>query len=164
MYIQLHSMLFYQICDAFKQNKIPYAVVGGYALALHGIVRATIDIDFVLHLKLTDYEKAELCLKKLGLQSRIPVRAQDIIKMRKEYIKNRNLIAWSFVDFNNPTKQIDILINKDLKDIDIEYISFSGRKIPVASLKTLLKLKQEAGRPQDLVDIENIKRKLSEKT
>jgi len=38
-------MLFYEICDAFKKNKIPYAIVGGYALALHGIVRATIDIE-----------------------------------------------------------------------------------------------------------------------
>jgi len=156
-------MLFYDICDAFKNNKIPYAIVGGYALALHGLVRATVDIDFVLHLKLTDYEKAEKCLAELGLQSRIPVRAQDIIKMRKEYIENRNLLAWSFVDFKNPTKQVDILINKDLKDLDIEIISFSGRKIPVASLKTLLILKQEAGRPQDLVDIENIQRKLREK-
>lgn len=102
-------------------------------------------------------------MKFVTLLKKIKSLTLSFIKMRKEYIENRNLIAWSFVDFKNPTKQIDILINKDLKDLDIEYISFSGRKIPVASLKTLLKLKQEAGRPQDLVDIENIKRKLNEK-
>lgn len=47
--------------------------------------------------------------------------------------------------------------------MEIERISVSGRKIPVASLKELLKMKEEAGRPQDLIDIENIKAKLHEK-
>lgn len=35
--------------------------------------------------------------------------------MRKEYIENRNLIAWSFVDYQNPSRQVDILITKDLR-------------------------------------------------
>lgn len=83
--------------------------------------------------------------------------------MRKEYIENRNLIAWSFVDYKNPLRQADILITKDLKDLDVEKITVGRRKIAVASLKDLLKMKEAAGRPQDLVDIQNIKEKLHEK-
>lgn len=162
MYIQW-GMFLYELTDAFNVAKVKFALVGGYALALHGVVRATMDVDFVLRLTQSDFELAEKTLNKLGLQSRIPVRAQDIIKMRKEYIEERNLIAWSFVDYKNPSRQVDILITKDVGAMDIEKISVSGRKIPVASLKELLKMKQEAGRPQDLIDIESIKAKLNEK-
>ncbi len=156
-------MFFYEVCDAFRFARVPFVVVGGYAMALHGMVRATMDVDLVLNLKLEDFEKAERVLGELGLKSRIPVRAQDIIKMREEYIKQRNLIAWSFVDYKNTTRQIDILINKNLKDLEVEALSFAGRKIPVVSLVELARLKKEAGRPQDLLDLENIKRILDEK-
>lgn len=156
-------MLFDQIIDEFHKEKISYAVVGGYALALHGIVRATIDIDFVLKIDLESYEKAEKALVRLGLTSRIPVRASDIIKMRKEFISKRNLIAWSFVDVNNPTKQVDILIVKDVSELAVVKISVHGKKISVASLESLLKMKSESKRPQDVIDIERIKRELDEK-
>lgn len=156
-------MLLFDVTDAFDKAKLKYAVVGGYALALHGLVRATMDVDFVLSLKQADFEFAEKALGSVGLQSRLPIRAQDIIKMRKEYIENRNLIAWSFVDYKNPSRQVDILITKDLKDLKTERLSVSGRKITVVSLEDLLKMKIEAGRPQDLIDIKNIKEKLDEK-
>ncbi len=156
-------MFLYELTDAFQAAKLPFILVGGYALALHGIVRATMDVDFVLHLNLNDYSKAEECLKLLGLTSRIPVRAKDIIQFRQEYISERNLIAWSFVDFKNPSRQVDILITMDISDIDVTKISVAGRKIPVASLKSLLKMKTEAGRPQDQVDIILIQEKLNEK-
>ena len=155
-------MFLFELIDAFSVAKVKFALVGGYALALHGVVRATMDVDFVLRLTQEDFELAERTLNKIGLQSRIPIRAQDIIKMRKEYIEERNLIAWSFVDYKNPAKQVDILITRDVSDMEIERISVSGRKIPVASLKELLKMKEEAGRPQDLIDIQNIKAKLNE--
>ena len=145
-------MLLYELTDAFEKAHLKYAVIGGYALALHGLVRATVDIDFILSLTQKDFELAEKVLAQLGLQSRLPVRAQDIIKMRKEYIENRNLLAWSFVDYKNPARQVDILITKDLKRLRVQTISVAGRKINVATLAELLKMKMEAGRPQDLID------------
>ncbi|NUN07080.1 MAG: nucleotidyl transferase AbiEii/AbiGii toxin family protein [Bdellovibrio sp.] len=157
-------MLLYELTDAFDKAKLKYALVGGYALAVHGLVRATMDVDFVLSLKLEDFELAERVLASLHLQSRLPVRAQDIIKMREEYISTRNLIAWSFVDYKNPSRQVDILITKDLKDLDTVKLSIGGRKIVVATLEALLEMKQESGRPQDLVDIQNIKEKLNGKS
>lgn len=156
-------MLLYEITDSFEASKLKYAVVGGFGLALHGIVRATMDVDFVLTLTQSDFERAEKALAKIGLQSRLPVRAEDIIKMRQEYIDNRNLIAWSFVDYKNPSRQVDILITKDLKDLQTEKISVGGRKISVATLPEILKMKTEAGRPQDLIDIKNIQEKLNAK-
>ena len=156
-------MLLFEVTDAFESSKLKYALIGGYAMALHGVVRATVDVDFVLSLSLHDFQLAERALEKIGLKSRLPVRAQDIISMREEYISRRNLLAWSFVDYNNPSRQVDILITRDRRDLEVQKISVGGRKILVASLAELLKMKKEAGRPQDLIDIENIKAKLHEK-
>jgi Nucleotidyl transferase AbiEii toxin, Type IV TA system len=156
-------MLLYQVVDAFETLKLKYAVIGGYALALHGLVRATMDVDFVLSLRLADFERAEAALGSIGLKSRLPIRAQDVIKMREEYIEKRNLLAWSFVDYSNPARQVDILITEDLRELETEVVSTGGRKVTVVSLKELLRMKKAAGRPQDLVDIENIKKKLAEK-
>ena len=110
-------MLLYELVDELTKAKLPYAVVGGYALALQGIVRATMDVDLVLNLTLRDFEKVESVFEELGLKSRLPVRAQDIIKMREEYIKNRNLVAWSFVDYKSPSRQVDILITENLRKL-----------------------------------------------
>lgn len=156
-------MLLFEITDAFEKSKLKYAIVGGYAMALHGLVRATMDVDLVLSLTEESYQLAEKTLKSIHLESRLPIRAQDVIKMRKEYIEQRNLIAWSFVDYRNPSRQVDILITKDLRQVDTMKISVGGRKIPVATLTELLKMKSESGRPQDLIDIRNIKEKLNEK-
>ncbi len=156
-------MLIYQIVDVLDKRGIKYALIGGYALALHGIVRATMDVDFVISLRQKDYQLAENALEEIGLQSRLPIRAQDIIKMRKEYIENRNLLAWSFVDYKDPSRQADIHITHDVRDIKINKISVGGRTIAVASLEDLLKMKLAAGRPQDLIDIKQIQGKLHAK-
>ena len=155
-------MLIYEVHKAFEDFKIPYAIVGGYALAFHQIVRATVDVDLVLKLDLETFEKAEKSLKSIGLQSRIPVTAKDIIQFRKEYIENRNLIAWSFVDFKNPMRQVDILITMTLSSLKVEKISVAGFKIPVVSLTDLMKMKKKSGRPQDLLDVEMIEKRLKE--
>jgi Nucleotidyltransferase of unknown function (DUF6036) len=35
------------VSNLLKQNGIPHALIGGFALAVHGVNRATIDIDFL---------------------------------------------------------------------------------------------------------------------
>lgn len=157
-------MLVYDLTKCFQKEKIPFAIIGGLALALHGIVRATIDIDLVISLSPENLKKAEDALKSLGLQSRIPVRAEDIAKFKDEYIRDKNLMAWSFVDYKNPTRQVDILIIHTLEDIDFETIKVAGFKIPTATLVQLAKMKKQSGRPQDLVDLENINEKINQKS
>lgn len=162
MYIHVYTMVFmfiYSLIEAFENAKLKYALVGGYAMALQGVVRATVDIDLVLTLSLNDFILAEQTLLTLGLQSRLPVRAQDIFKMRQEYIQNRNLIAWSFVDPKNPINQVDIIITEDLKNFETDRISVSGKKIVVASIKELIRMKSLANREQDIIDIQMLRKK-----
>lgn len=153
-------MFVLDVVAEFSRRKIKFALVGGYALALHGIVRATMDVDLVLGLSSKSLHEAESALKAIGLTSRIPVKASDIAEFRTEYIKNRNLVAWSFVDFNDPTRQVDLLIVLGIEEITVEKVSFGGKTIPVASLEDLLKMKLSANRPEDQSDISKIRDKL----
>ena len=151
-------MFLQKIVFALQKHKVEFAIVGGYAVALHGAVRGTVDIDIVLTLKDTCYQNAEAALIEIGLKPRLPVKASEIFEFRKEYIKNRNLIAWSFVNPQNPAEIVDIIINYELKTKDIEYKQSARTKIPILDIPALISMKKQSGRPQDLEDIKALEK------
>lgn len=147
-----------KVCLRFNELKIPYAVVGGYAVALHGAPRGTIDLDLIISLKESCILSAQKALESLGLKSLLPVTGQDIFRFRIEYITNRNLIAWSFYNPVNPLEVVDIIITVNLDDCDIKKIKLAKGEINIVSKSDLIKMKKLSGRPQDLLDIEALKK------
>jgi 3-hydroxyisobutyrate dehydrogenase-like beta-hydroxyacid dehydrogenase len=145
-------MFIHDVCEALAKAKIPYAVVGGYAVALHGVLRGTVDVDVAIQWTLKNLEMVEKTLKTLGLVSRIPITAKDIYNFRDEYVKNRNLIGWNFYDPKNPANQVDIIITYDLQKPQIETINTRSGKIAVLAKKDLIAMKKASGRPQDIQD------------
>lgn len=151
-------MFLYRVCDALHAAQVRYAVAGGYAVALHGAVRGTIDIDLVLHLCEPDFTAAETALVALGLRPRLPVTATDVFRFREEYIRNRKLLAWSFSNPSNPGEIVDILIAEDLAKHRVVKVRTGGRELPVVSRKDLIDMKTRSGRPQDLSDVAALQR------
>ena len=142
-----------RVCACLDEQKIPYAIVGGYAVALHGAPRATFDIDLIVRFDENDFRKIEEAFKSIGLVSRLPVTAQEIFQFRQNYIEQRNLIAWSFVNPQNPIEIVDIIITDNLADNSaVEKTLLSG-KIRVISKADLIRMKKRSGRPQDLIDV-----------
>ena len=141
------------VTQALEKANIPYAIVGGYAVAIHGAVRGTVDIDFVIQWSLASLKKSEHVLKDLGLVSRLPIDAESVFHFRDEFIQQRNLIAWNFYDPKNPMKQVDIIINYDLKNGHTKTVTTPLGKIKVLSLKDLIAMKKASGRPQDFEDV-----------
>ena len=156
-------MFVLEVIKTLDKYKVKHALIGGYALALHGIVRATMDIDIAILLKPHQLKNTEMALQNIGLTSRLPVNAEDIANFRKEYMEKRNMIVWSFVDFKDPTKMVDILLTDSLKTFSVERLTFKNHKICVVSLRDLLKLKQKSNRPKDQLDAQSIKELLNEK-
>lgn len=152
-------MLLLKLTEKLDNYKVPYCIVGGLAVALHGYVRVTMDIDVVIQISDKNFASCEQALKELGFESKIPVTAKEIAKFRKEYITKRNLVAWSFYNKKNPFEVVDILLTHDQKTLAVEKIEIYGKKISLVSKKDLIKMKLESGRPQDLVDVEQLKRK-----
>ena len=103
-----------KICTALREAGIRYAVVGGHAVALHGAVRGTVDIDIVLAWSRKAIAGAEKALNEIGLVSRLPLSADDIFDFRDEYVEKRNLVAWNFYDPAVLSVQVHIVITYDL--------------------------------------------------
>jgi hypothetical protein len=147
-----------QLIDSLERHRVKYAIVGGYALALHGAVRGTVDVDIVLKISLTNYQNAEKALLELGLTSRLPVGADEVINFREEYIHNRNMTDWNFTNSQNPIQTVDIIISHDLSRMKVDRIKVGKRILPVLSVRDLIIMKRKSGRPQDLEDIKALKR------
>ena len=145
-------MLVTRVCQKLSDKKVKYAIVGGYAVALHGAVRGTMDLDLVIENNLKSYVLAEKALKELGFDSRLPVDGETVFHFREEYIKNRNLVAWSFYNPGDPSEIVDIVITHDLSKSKRKKISLDTMKIYVLSKPDLIAMKKESGRPQDLAD------------
>lgn len=146
-------MFLLEVVNALSKARVPYAVAGGYAVSFHGAVRGTMDIDFVISLKPRQLEAAEQALKSIGLTSRIPVTHVEISQFRKEYIKNKNLFAWGFIDLKDPTRMVDLLLTEDISKQKIVIKRVQGVDVRVLGISSLIKIKKAAGRPQDLEDI-----------
>lgn len=146
-------MFIHKVCEALEKAKVPYAIVGGYAVALHGAPRGTIDLDLVITWTLKNLENAERALNDLGLVSLLPINAKNLFQFRDEYIKNKNLIAWNFYNPVNPAQQVDLIVNFDLKNAHVTQIKMHEGKIRVLSIKDLISMKKASGRPQDIEDV-----------
>lgn len=153
-------MFIKKVINAFQRSHVKYALVGGYALALHGAIRGTVDIDLVIQLDRSQFQSAEKALLSIGMQPRLPVSAADVFDFREEYIRNKNLIAWSFYNPANPLEIVDILITLDLKSIKTVGKKIDRLVIQVASIPDLIAMKKNAGRTQDLEDVKALEQLL----
>jgi hypothetical protein len=142
-----------KIISALEKHGVRCSIVGGCAVALHGVVRGTIDLDLVIEHKADQFSHCEAALTSLGFVSRLPVTANEVYQFRDEYVKNRNMLAWSFYKPDNPMHVVDILITKDLCTLTSTRIKSATFSYPVISLADLVQMKKEAGRPQDLEDL-----------
>ncbi len=153
-------MLIERVVKSLNEHRVQYALVGGYAVALHGAVRGTVDIDFVIALNQKAYRQTEKALNSIGLKSQLPVSADDVFNFRDEYIKNRNLIAWSFINPGNPLEIVDIIITENAKELKSVVKVVKGTKIKIAAIDEIIKMKKKSGRKQDIEDIRALEKLL----
>lgn len=146
-------MLISRVAKAFKKHGVPFGVVGGYAVALHGAVRGTVDLDLVLRLRRKDFVAAAEALATLGLKPKLPVTAGEVFDFRKEYIARKNVVAWSFWNPADPSEIVDVVITHDLAKMKVLAVRWGRDEIPLVSKKDLIAMKKESARPQDLEDI-----------
>lgn len=146
-------MLINRVCNALAQQNVRYAIVGGYAVALHGAVRGTLDVDIAINWDLSTLRQTEKVLLEMGLESRLPISASDVFQFRDEYITNRNLVAWNFYSPEDASQLVDIIIAYDLKGKGRQRLHTTSGPIHVLQLNELIRMKLEAGRPQDIEDV-----------
>jgi hypothetical protein len=153
------------IVRALNGAQVQYLIVHGLAVNAHGFVRATRDVDIVLRLEPANTERGLNALLQAGWQLAIPetpAAFSDSAK-RERWRLEKNMIVlklWSDARRRTP---IDIFIYEPF-DFAEEYARAvtmevgPGITAPVVALEALLQMKREAGRPQDLIDIEELNR------
>lgn len=146
------------VCQALAAQGVRYALVGGYAVALHGAVRGTVDVDIVVEWTLKALQHTEIALNSLGLVSRLPLHANDVFSFRDEYVKNRNLVAWNFHNPDDISQQVDVVITFDLKGKRRHRLPTASGPLFLMTVEDLLEMKKASGRPQDLADVEALER------
>jgi hypothetical protein len=58
------KLVFEKLLTFFHENNVRYALMGGFALGLHGVARSTVDIDFLIHRD--DLSKIQAIMSELG--------------------------------------------------------------------------------------------------
>jgi cellobiose-specific phosphotransferase system component IIB len=138
-----------QLIFALNENEIEYAVCGGLSMAIHGFVRATVDIDILIREE--SLEKAYKIVGEKGFE----IRGLDI-SFKERAVKIRRV---SKIDADDEVLSLDfLLVTPQIQDVweTRETISFLGNQLSVVSREGLIKMKRLAGRPQDLADIERL--------
>lgn len=152
-------MLFVEkVCQALAGHGVRYALVGGYAVALHGAIRGTVDIDVVIDWTLRALRKTEIALNGLGLVSRLPLSADDMFGYRDEYVKNRNLVAWNFHNPADISQQVVVVITYDLTGKPRYRVPTAAGPLFLLTVEDLVDMKRASDRPQDLADVEALER------
>ncbi|MEO8613554.1 MAG: hypothetical protein ABI600_00310 [Luteolibacter sp.] len=153
------------VVRALNNASVNYAIVGGVAVNAHGFVRMTRDLDLVIQLDRQNISAALGALLEIGYHMAIPVDIKDFSNpaTREAWRTERNMIVlklWSDIHRRTP---IDIFIYEPFDFTDettrLIWMELSPNlSAPIVSFETLLKMKREAGRPQDHIDIQELLR------
>ncbi len=149
--------------------KVRYLVVGGVAVNLYGIERATGDVDIAISLDARNAEGFIGVVRELGLVPRVPVRLEDFAdpEKRSTWREKKGMVAFSLYDPKAPFFLLDVMTEEPF-DFDEVYarrerMFFHGVAVPVTPLPDLIRMKKETGREQDLADVSHLSRLLKEK-
>jgi hypothetical protein len=141
---------FKSITESLSDAGIDYAVCGGWAMAIHGLPRATIDIDLLI--LSYDLEKAWKIANDLGYDVEgLPLHFADgAIEIRRisKIDPGSNLLFT--IDF--------LLVTEALAEVweDRELVDWEESKTWTVTRNGLIKMKIISGRDQDRLDIERL--------
>lgn len=153
------------IFGALNSAQAKYLVVGGLAVNAYGYLRFTNDIDLFIALDPENIIATIKTLNGIGFHPKIPVTAEQLADpiLRESWRSGKNMLVlqlWSDLHRQTP---IDIFVFEPFP-FDEAYrraTEFEVAKdfwVPVVPLDRLLQMKTSAGRPQDLHDIEQLKK------
>lgn len=160
----LDRMFIRDLLRALADAAVPYCVVGGVAVNLHGVPRMTYDIDLVVPTTSEALRQIDEVLVRLGLQCRLPIKLVDLADdaLREQLRAERNLIAVTYTDLRDPLREVDILVSPPIPAAQLVAgaVTHQMDEIPVhiISVSDLIEMKRATGRAQDLADVALLER------
>lgn len=153
------------IVSALNAAQVQYLIVGGLAVNAHGYERTTHDVDLVIGLQRDNIIRGLRALIGIGYQTAVPVTPEQFAssELRETWRREKNMLVlklWSEVHRRTPVdvfayEPFDFAREYELSRIENITDTQTAR---IIGLETLLAMKREAARPQDLADIANLER------
>lgn len=136
---------FRDILSAFCEEKVEFLLVGAYAVAAHGLPRATGDIDLWISCTSDNAERVWRALEKFGA---------PLSELSKQDLTTLDTV----IQLGVAPHRIDILTQITGVDFaeaqsDGITVKIDGIDVPVISREHLLRNKKAVGRPQDHADV-----------
>jgi len=138
-----------------------YVLVGGLAVVLHGHLRATGDVDLVVDLGRDQVTRTLAALEAAGFQPYVPVDASEFADpaRRAEWVREKGMLVFSLRP-RTGVPMVDLFLEHPLPFDELwarsVVVSMRGVPVRVASIDDLIALKRQAGRPEDLSDVESL--------
>ena len=144
----------FDVLRAFEREGVRYVLVGGVALTIHGLVRATQDIDFFLDPDAANVERTKKALKSVFSDPEIDsISAADLAG---DYPTIRYAPP-------NDAFVIDLISRLGtafrFEDIESEVRVIEGIRVQVATPAMLFRMKRNTVRPIDHADAEALRRR-----
>ncbi len=156
---------FEAIVRALNEVEVRFIVVGGIAVISHGYNRMTEDVDLVIQLVEEQVVKTFAALSTIGYLPRVPVLPEQFADatVRKSWIEEKGMKVLNFHSDLHRETPIDIFVTEPFS-FETEYEHAQAHEVGpglatrVLRMPTLISLKKEAGRPHDLVDIDELEK------
>jgi hypothetical protein len=145
---------------SLHRGGVRYAIAGGMAAVLHGVPRMTFDIDLVLDLAEDNVRRIVDVLRSEGYRPRLPVPLEDLTNeaKRRDWIEERNLIAFSLIHPERAMEEVDILLVMPVPwdEIAASTVTRMLEGVPaiVVGRRVLRAMKLATGRAKDRADAE----------
>jgi hypothetical protein len=154
-----------KIFAALNEADVQYLIVGGMAVMAHGYVRMTRDLDLVIGLDGGNPEQALKVFERLGYRPNVPVELMEFADSAKrfEWKEQKGMQVFQIISEDLLDCPVDLFIEEpiafsEMHAARVEYELGDDLWIPVVGLSHLKQLKRAAGRPRDLLDLEELER------
>ncbi|MBM3475433.1 MAG: hypothetical protein FJX75_19385 [Armatimonadetes bacterium] len=135
--------------ESFASHGVRYMLIGGVAAILHGADRHTVDVDIFIEPTPENAAKALQALRDVGFGTAFDIEADELLE--KNVIIFDDVIP---VDLHTHPPGLDF--GSAWRRAEIHELH--GVPVMVVSLEDLIASKEAAGRPQDLQDLEWLRR------
>ena len=155
-------MFYLDLFSKLQQFEVQYLLIGGLAVSLHGVERATMDIDITVAMQPNNLDKLIACAESLNLKPVLPVPLASLknIDLLKQWHQEKNLLAFALRTEELAGVTLDILLFPPIDFDNMQHrmakFDIANVKVNVACIDDLIALKQAAGRAIDLSDIDHL--------
>lgn len=152
-------MFYLDLFQTLAEEQVDYLLIGGLALNIHGVERATMDIDLMLAMDDANLGRFIRVAERLELKPVLPVTLAQLANeaQRRDWTENRNMIAFALRPPQAHAPTVDLLIRTPL-DFNAAHArridkDIGGRLVSLAAIDDLIAMKSSTGRAHDLADV-----------